>query len=154
MTPTEFIATLRKGKAGPAYFLRGPDRFLHEECRAAIVASLPPEAREWCLAEIEYEPGRLARELEAAGQDVDVVYSSNRDLDILPADTNKGTAAEFLAQSWGIGCDRRSDGRSPVRTPERSGTPSRNGAGWWGGSPVSSRRTPTRCAPKPRAATE
>lgn len=68
MNPTEFIATLRKGKAGPAYFLRGPDRFLHEECRAAIVASLPAEAREWCLAEIEYEPGRLARELEGASQ--------------------------------------------------------------------------------------
>jgi len=68
MTPTEFIATLRKGKAGPAYFLRGPDRFLHEECRAAIVAALPAEAREWCLAEIEYDSGRLARELEGASQ--------------------------------------------------------------------------------------
>jgi DNA polymerase III delta subunit len=68
MGPTEFIATLRKGKAGPAYFLRGADRFLQEECRSAIVASLPPEAREWCLAEIEFEPGRLARELEGASQ--------------------------------------------------------------------------------------
>ncbi len=68
MNPTELIATLRKGKPGPAYFLRGPDRFLHEECRAAIVASLPPEAREWCLAEIEFDPGRLGRELEGASQ--------------------------------------------------------------------------------------
>jgi len=68
MRPTEFINTLRKGKPGPAYFLRGPDRFLHEECRAAIVGSLPPEAREWCLAEIEYEPGNLARELDGASQ--------------------------------------------------------------------------------------
>jgi DNA polymerase III delta subunit len=68
MGPTEFIATLRKGKAGPAYFLRGPDRFLQEECRSAIAASLPPEAREWCLAEIEFEPGRLVRELEGASQ--------------------------------------------------------------------------------------
>ena len=68
MGPAEFISALRKGKAGPAYFLRGPDRFLQEECRSAIVASLPAEAREWCLAEIEFEPGRLARELEGASQ--------------------------------------------------------------------------------------
>jgi len=68
MGPSEFISTLRKGKPARAYFLRGPDRFLHEECRAAIVAALPPEAREWCLAEIEYQPGRLARELEGASQ--------------------------------------------------------------------------------------
>jgi DNA polymerase III delta subunit len=68
MRPTEFIATLRKGKPSPAYFLRGPDRFLQEECRAAIVAALPIEAREWCLMEIEYEPGRLGHELEGASQ--------------------------------------------------------------------------------------
>lgn len=68
MGPTEFIAVLRKGKPEAAYFLRGPDRFLHEECRAAVVASLPPEAREWCLAEIEYQPGQLAHELEGASQ--------------------------------------------------------------------------------------
>ncbi|MBZ5513557.1 MAG: DNA polymerase III subunit delta [Acidobacteriia bacterium] len=68
MGPTVFIATLRKGKAGPAYFLRGPDRFLQDECRSAIAASLAPEAREWCLAEIEFEPGRLARELDGASQ--------------------------------------------------------------------------------------
>jgi len=52
----------------PAYFFLGPDRFLHEECRAAIVASLPPGTREWCLAEVEYQPGRLSRELEGASQ--------------------------------------------------------------------------------------
>jgi DNA polymerase-3 subunit delta len=68
MRPTEFIAVLRQGKPEPAYFLRGSDRFIHEECRAALVASLPPEAREWCLTEVEYEPGRLARELEGASQ--------------------------------------------------------------------------------------
>ena len=68
MRPTEFIAALRKGKPGTAYFLRGPDRFLHEECRAAVVASLPAEAREWCLAEIEFQPGRLQHELEGASQ--------------------------------------------------------------------------------------
>ena len=40
MRPTEFIATLRKGEAGAAYFLRGPDRFLQEECRKAVVNSI------------------------------------------------------------------------------------------------------------------
>jgi DNA polymerase III delta subunit len=68
MGPTEFISLLRQGKLGPAYFLRGPDRFLQEECRAALVASIPPEAREWCLAEIEFDAGRIGPELEAAYQ--------------------------------------------------------------------------------------
>lgn len=68
MRPAEFMAALRKGKPGPAYFLHGPDRFLHEECRAAIIASLPAGTREWCLAEIEFESGRLERELEGASQ--------------------------------------------------------------------------------------
>jgi DNA polymerase III delta subunit len=68
MGPAQFITLLRKGQPGPAYFFRGPDRFLHEECRGAIVASLPAEAREWCLAEIEFQPGRLGRELEGASQ--------------------------------------------------------------------------------------
>jgi DNA polymerase III delta subunit len=68
MRASEFLTAVRQGKMGPAYFLSGPDRFLHEECRAALIASLPAEAREWCLAEIEFEPGRLARELEGASQ--------------------------------------------------------------------------------------
>lgn len=68
MRPTQFIAALKQGKPRPAYFLRGPDRFLQEECRAAVIQSLAPEAREWCLAEIEFEAGTLARELEGAGQ--------------------------------------------------------------------------------------
>jgi DNA polymerase III delta subunit len=68
MHPTEFIALLRKGKPGAAYFLRGPDRFLHEECRAAIIASLAPDARPWCLTELQYEPGRLVHDLEGASQ--------------------------------------------------------------------------------------
>jgi DNA polymerase-3 subunit delta len=66
--PTEFIATLRKRQPGPAYFLRGPDRFLHEECRKALVSSIPAEARQWCLAEIEFQPGGLPHELEGAEQ--------------------------------------------------------------------------------------
>jgi sucrose-6F-phosphate phosphohydrolase len=48
---------------------------------------------------------RLTRHFDAVGQEVSLVYSSDRDLDVLPAATNKGTAATFLARHWGI--DRR-----------------------------------------------
>jgi DNA polymerase III delta subunit len=68
MNATDFITALRKGKRAPAYFLRGPDRFLHEMCREALVNSVPPEAREWCLAKIEFEAGRLAQELRGTEQ--------------------------------------------------------------------------------------
>jgi mannosylfructose-6-phosphate phosphatase len=53
---------------------------------------------EACLA-------RLRQALDAAGQKASVVYSSNRDLDILPARTHKGAAAGFLVDHWMI--DRR-----------------------------------------------
>jgi sucrose-6F-phosphate phosphohydrolase len=49
---------------------------------------------------------RLARKLEDSAQEVNIVYSSQRDLDILPAGANKGAAAAFLAQRWGIGRER------------------------------------------------
>jgi DNA polymerase III delta subunit len=68
MGPAEFITRLRQGKLEAAYFLRGPDRFLHEECRTALLTSVPADFREWCLAQIEFKPGRLAPELEAADQ--------------------------------------------------------------------------------------
>lgn len=32
----------------------------------------------------------------------ELVYSSNRDLDVLPAGANKGSAVEFLAQKWNV----------------------------------------------------
>jgi DNA polymerase-3 subunit delta len=69
MHPTEFSTLLEQGnKLGPAYFLRGPDRFLHEECRSAIIGAIPSEAREWCFTEIEFKPGRLQEDLENAYQ--------------------------------------------------------------------------------------
>lgn len=68
MRPAEFCQLLETRKTGPAYFLRGPDRFLHEECRAAVRASLPPEAREWCFANLEFEPGGLRKNLDDACQ--------------------------------------------------------------------------------------
>jgi sucrose-6F-phosphate phosphohydrolase len=40
------------------------------------------------------------------GVRADVVYSSNRDLDVLPEGVNKGAAASFLAERWGFGPDQ------------------------------------------------
>jgi DNA polymerase III subunit delta len=68
MGPSEFIRKAGQGKLGPAYFLRGPDAFLQEECRTALVGSIPADARPWCLTEIEFESGRLRRQLESASQ--------------------------------------------------------------------------------------
>jgi mannosylfructose-6-phosphate phosphatase len=49
---------------------------------------------------------RLTRRLEEVGQEGSIIYSSRRDLDILPAATNKGTAATFLARHWGFHRDQ------------------------------------------------
>jgi DNA polymerase III delta subunit len=68
MRATEFIAQVSGGQPAPAYFLRGPDRFLLEECREAVLTAVPPGARTWCLIGIEFEPGRLGRDLEQADQ--------------------------------------------------------------------------------------
>ncbi|MGH9352468.1 MAG: DNA polymerase III subunit delta, partial [Terriglobia bacterium] len=64
MRPAEFYTVLERDQLGPAYFFRGPDAFLHEECRAAAVASLPAETREWCLTETGFRPGQLCQDLE------------------------------------------------------------------------------------------
>jgi HAD superfamily hydrolase (TIGR01484 family) len=45
---------------------------------------------------------RLRREFADQHLDVNIVYSSDRDLDVLPAGTNKGTAVAHLAQHWQI----------------------------------------------------
>ena len=44
----------------------------------------------------------VPRRLAASGQAVEIVYSSRRDLDVLPAGVNKGSAAAFLATGWGF----------------------------------------------------
>jgi mannosylfructose-6-phosphate phosphatase len=43
---------------------------------------------------------KLRRQLASAGQRADIVYSSQRDLDVLPAGANKGTAVAHLARHW------------------------------------------------------
>jgi DNA polymerase III delta subunit len=68
MRPVEFCALFERGNAGPAYFLRGPDRFLHGECRTAVVSCLPAGVREWCFTEFEFKPGQFRRDLQNACQ--------------------------------------------------------------------------------------
>lgn len=41
---------------------------MQEECRAAVVSAVPPDARAWCLAEVEFEPAQLGRQLDNAHQ--------------------------------------------------------------------------------------
>jgi len=47
----------------------------------------------------------LQANLRAQGLPVDYIYSSNRDLDFLPAGVNKGAAARFLSQQLGFDTD-------------------------------------------------
>jgi mannosylfructose-6-phosphate phosphatase len=47
----------------------------------------------------------LEQRLAAAGQDVSLVYSSARDLDILPRGASKGWALSWLGSALGIGTD-------------------------------------------------
>jgi sucrose-6F-phosphate phosphohydrolase len=44
----------------------------------------------------------LAERLTESGVNVSIVYSSNRDLDVLPAGVDKGAAAAYLADHWEI----------------------------------------------------
>ncbi len=56
-----------------------------------------------------FPPGRIQeieRRLDAADCRVDLIYSSHRDLDVLPRGVNKGTAAAFLAEQWRVPVDR------------------------------------------------
>jgi mannosylfructose-6-phosphate phosphatase len=45
---------------------------------------------------------QLRRRLAMAGHCAEIVYSSGRDLDVLPAGVNKGSAAGLLASRWGL----------------------------------------------------
>lgn len=47
----------------------------------------------------------VGRRLQSADIDADMVYSSRRDLDILPRGVHKGAAAQALAQAWGFAPD-------------------------------------------------
>lgn len=48
----------------------------------------------------------LSDRLEEANCQAELVYSSNRDLDVLPRGVNKGTAAAHLARRWEYGAEQ------------------------------------------------
>lgn len=48
----------------------------------------------------------IQRDLKAAGFSAELIYSSSRDLDVLPAGVNKGTASQYLASYANIPFDR------------------------------------------------
>lgn len=48
----------------------------------------------------------LERHMRAEGLPVDIIYSSNRDLDVVPMGMNKGRAALLLAEQWGLPPER------------------------------------------------
>ncbi len=71
-----------------------PDQFQH------------PHKSSWYLHDATAETiARIESDLQQAGQKVRVVYSSARDLDILPAGIDKGAALTWLCQQLGIGLD-------------------------------------------------
>lgn len=70
---------------------RQPPEFLH------------PYKSSWYLTDAAKEHlQELEQELQAAGLNVCVIYSSNIDLDVLPADANKGNALKWLADRLAI----------------------------------------------------
>ena len=48
----------------------------------------------------------IRAQLSQASCEVDLVYSSKRDLDVLPAGVNKGSAAAYLATHWSLNKDQ------------------------------------------------
>jgi len=76
--------------------------------RSAGIQPQPPEAQTEFKVSFYAEKldtarlVELQRDLMAAGLSVELVYSSNRDLDILPAGVNKGSASKQLAAHWDI----------------------------------------------------
>lgn len=71
-----------------------PDRFQHAHKSS------------WYLHDASTETiARIEQDLQQAGQNVRVVYSSARDLDILPAGIDKGAALSWLCGRMNIGLD-------------------------------------------------
>lgn len=70
---------------------RQPPQFLHPYKSSWYLHRAAPEA-----------VALLGRQLAEAGLQTNVVYSSARDLDVLPADTNKGGALKWLCHRLGL----------------------------------------------------
>lgn len=103
------------GRPWPAWSI-GADRWdgdkVHRTLRSAGLTPQPPEAQSPLKA--SYSAPDLSdemlddirRRLRAAGVAATVVYSSARDLDVLPADAGKGLAVRHVARTWGLSHDR------------------------------------------------
>lgn len=107
------------GKKVPDPFVRLTDwpeldgQWDHKAVRAVLAAhkELEPQPdhlqSEFKVSFFGYDLGatfldQLRLRYAGLGYAVDVIYSSDRDLDVLPANTNKGTAAAHLAAHWEI----------------------------------------------------
>lgn len=88
-------AAIRKIVTGCSAAEVQPERFQSDHKVSFYLRDAAPED----LAEIRFQ-------LNEASQRVELVYSSRRDLDVLPAGINKGTAARLLATCWGIRPER------------------------------------------------
>jgi sucrose-6F-phosphate phosphohydrolase len=86
---------VRQALAGYPDLARQPDEFQSEHKISYFADDASPERIE-----------EFARRLSKAEIKADLVYSSRRDLDVLPAGVNKGAAAAFLAQRWEIPPER------------------------------------------------
>jgi sucrose-6F-phosphate phosphohydrolase len=77
-----------------------------EGIRRQPPTQLHPYKSSWYLEQAPPEKiASLEKELASAGLKVNVVYSSGRDLDILPGNANKGAALEWLCARIGVGLD-------------------------------------------------
>jgi sucrose phosphatase-like protein len=56
----------------------------------------------FCANGCESNLSRMREKLRRAGIAADLIYSSKRDLDVVPAGVNKGSAARFLVSRWSI----------------------------------------------------
>lgn len=103
-------------EAIPQWPLPNPG-WVPEAIREEVVSELGiiPQEQEWqsdyklSFYAHDLAPDRLAtlrKNLVTAGRAVEVVYSSQRDLDVLPAGVDKGTAAAFLAKLWEVPPER------------------------------------------------
>jgi sucrose-6F-phosphate phosphohydrolase len=103
------------GDPWPAWAI-GADRWdssaVHAQLRAAGMTRQAPEAQSpvkasYSAADLSDEDlDGIRRLLRAAGIVATVVYSSARDLDILPADAGKGLAVRHIARTWDLAGDR------------------------------------------------
>jgi mannosylfructose-6-phosphate phosphatase len=108
-TEIRFYPDGRSLEAWPAQFA-GYEASAVRECLARF-AELAPQPLElqsrWKTSYfVDGAPpeflARLKRRLQAEGLAVELIYSSRRDLDVLPAAANKGSAAAFLAEHWNL----------------------------------------------------